>query len=439
MFPRAQTALQTNSDAFRGIVLSAAGVLLAVNTVSAQILYEIGDPTDEEQLYVELINRARADAAAEAQYLMNTGDSFVDDAVKFFNVDLDLMAEQFADLEQSLPPLAINTRLQDAAYGHALDQFQNVFQSHTSSKGDSIADRATAAGYFWRGIAENTYAYARSIEHGHAGFQIDWGFGPGGMQDPPGHRLNIHSADFREIGVGVIFGQNSSGDDTVGPINVVQNFGIQFNDVPILTGVAFDDLDGDNFYDVGEGLGGVEIRVDDGFFYAVTTDSGGYSIPLEPNEDGRYWVTAKGADFFAATEIIVTDDENVKFDIVIGDTPIPSVSEFMADLIPYSEPVDSQWAFHETLGLMFTESAPWIFHQNLGWTYAQAGENSGELFMYFDNVGWFWTTTSNFPYMYHVDSGAWLAYSQSEDGTNWLYDFVEETWTPFAAIGGPQS
>src|ERR1051325_6263422 len=38
------------------------------------VLFSIGDPTDEEQLYLELINHARADANAEAKRLIGLND-----------------------------------------------------------------------------------------------------------------------------------------------------------------------------------------------------------------------------------------------------------------------------------------------------------------------------------------------------------------------------
>ena len=55
--------------------LISVAVFLFAGTLFGQSLYEIGDPTDEEQLFVELINRARADAAVEAQRLANTEDA----------------------------------------------------------------------------------------------------------------------------------------------------------------------------------------------------------------------------------------------------------------------------------------------------------------------------------------------------------------------------
>ncbi|MEM9026205.1 MAG: CAP domain-containing protein, partial [Verrucomicrobiota bacterium] len=368
-----------------------------------QSLYSIGDPTPEEQLFVELINRAREDASAEALRLAATTNADILSAISQFEVDLDLMIEQFASLNQSLPPLAINADLQDMAYGHALDQFENVFQSHTGSNGSTIGSRADDAGYFWTRVGENTFAYAESVEYGHAGFQIDWGAGAdsvGGMQNPPGHRLNIHDVNYREIGVGVVLGTNGSFSNSVGPLIVVQNFGLQFNDVPILTGVVFDDQDGDQFYDVGEGIGGVEIRIDGNGFYAITTDSGGYSIPLSSGQDGTYVVSVTGSDFTTETAVTVENAENVKLDIISSGLPSPTptpapepVSDFVASLFPNAEPVSDGWDYDPAFGLFFSESEPWIYHQSLGWVYAQAGAVSGEMFLYSLDLGWVWTTS----------------------------------------------
>ena len=84
--------------------------------------------------------------------------------------------------------------------------------------------RITATGYNYTVAGENIYAYANSVAYGHAGFEVDWGTGTGGMQTGRGHRVNIHSPNYREIGVGVVLGTNGS----VGPQLVTQDFGTRF-------------------------------------------------------------------------------------------------------------------------------------------------------------------------------------------------------------------
>src|ERR1700749_1164890 len=53
----------------------------------APTLFSIGQPTDEEQFYLELINRARTNATAEANRLLALTEPNVLAALDFFNTD----------------------------------------------------------------------------------------------------------------------------------------------------------------------------------------------------------------------------------------------------------------------------------------------------------------------------------------------------------------
>jgi uncharacterized protein YkwD len=90
-------------------------------------LYAIGDPTDEEQYMLELVNRARRDPAAEAARLRETTATDVRGAYTFFNVDLDRMAADLAALPPA-PPLAMNPELLAAARLHSLDMATKGYQ-----------------------------------------------------------------------------------------------------------------------------------------------------------------------------------------------------------------------------------------------------------------------------------------------------------------------
>ena len=131
----------------------------------------------------------------------------------------------------------------------------------------------------------------------------------GGMQDPPGHRNNVHSPLFREIGVGVVDGSNGS----VGPQIVTQDFGVQQTATPLFSGVVYYDSNGNNFYDVDEGIGGVRVDVAGASYYAVTAISGGYAVPVPA--DGSYTLTFS-APGLATTQHIATVSagKNVKVD-----------------------------------------------------------------------------------------------------------------------------
>jgi len=285
----------------------------------AGALHSIGDPSPEEQLYLEYINRARAEPKQEAQRFRLTTDPLVLRDYENWSVNLDLMVSQFGTIIAA-PPLAMNAKLMAAARRHTLDMFNNVFQGHTGSDGSQFNNRIAAEGYVIAAGAENVFSYAGSVFHGHAGYEVDWGPGVGGMQTPPGHRNNIHNASFREAGIGVVNGRNEkAGAKPVGPQLVTQEFGTAQGATPFITGVAYYDLNGNSFYDAGEGIGGVSVAVTGVALGAVTARSGGYAVPVPGN--GSYTVTFSGAGFTAdARSVTVAQLQNRKLDF----TPVYS-------------------------------------------------------------------------------------------------------------------
>ncbi|MEA2012325.1 MAG: immunoglobulin domain-containing protein [Verrucomicrobiota bacterium] len=226
--------------------------------------------------------------------------------------------------------MAMNEKLMTAARLHSQDMFNNQFQGHSSSSnpvspnqpGDFPFERIGRQGYLWQSTAENVYSYADSVFHGHAGFEVDWGEKDDpdgyGMQDPPGHRLNIHQDVYREAGIGVVLGTNGS----VGPLLVTQEFAYtRSGEVPFITGVAYYDFNGNSFYDMGEGIGGVRVDVVGEDSYAVTADTGGYTIPVTGN--GDYDVKFSGLGFSDVnTSALVANELNTKLDFIPSYTPI---------------------------------------------------------------------------------------------------------------------
>ena len=246
--------------------------------------------------------------------MSNTTDPDILAAITEFGVDQLMLVAEFESLAPA-PPLAFHAALIEAARGHSEDMFTHVFQGHNSWDGRTPQDRLLAAGYPYSSMAENVFSYAEHPFHGHAAFQIDWGPGVGGMQGPPrGHRDSIHAAAFREVGIGIVNGRNTQpGMLPVGPQLVTQNFGAQPDPEPLVTGVAYYDLNGNGFYDAGEGLGGIRVEVEGAEYYAVTGAAGGYAVPVPGN--GSYTVTFTGSDLPVETrQVLVTDGQNLKLD-----------------------------------------------------------------------------------------------------------------------------
>ena len=275
-------------------------------------------PSAEEQLFLELANRARSYPQKELGRLVLDPESQIgitDDitsALRFFDVNMAELARQFASLE-AVPPLAWNDALAQSADTHSQLMIDFDKQSHNLPGEPSLLQRTREAGYEPPlTIAENVFAFAKDAVHGHAGFHIDWGNTETGIQEPPGHRIAIMNDAFTEIGLSAI--AETDPGTSVGPMVVTQHFGSRFDYTPQLGGVVFDDLDGDGFYDIGEGLGDITVTATGvaGAFETRTWDAGGYQMELPA---GSYTVTFSGSALDGKVTLETTfGNENVKLD-----------------------------------------------------------------------------------------------------------------------------
>jgi hypothetical protein len=274
-----------------------------------------------EQALLEDINRFRQDPAGELEVIFSSidpelvaRDSDVQIAIDFFDVNREVLLNQWAQLEPA-PPLAWNEQLTEAAAAHSQLMIDLDMQEHVLPGELSIGDRITATGYDFQTASENIFAYAESHLHTHAGFIVDWGTSSTGIQQPPGHRNNILDTRVTEVGISVL--AENSARTGVGPFVVTQDFGEpQRAGNPFLLGVAWSDADGNEIYDPGEGLAGVTltIRGNGRTFQTTTLDAGGYQIRLEP---GTYSVEASGGQLAVPMELseIIVGGTNVKADI----------------------------------------------------------------------------------------------------------------------------
>ena len=275
-------------------------------------------PTNEEQLYLEMMNRARADPAGEFDALIldaatRTGitDS-ISNALDFFNVDMGVLAAQLAAYP-SVAPLAWSTALATSADTHSQLMIDFDEQSHSLPGEPGLIQRVRDGGYEnLAAVGENVFAFARDPFYGHGGFYIDWGSTTTGIQDPPGHRNAILSTTYTQVGISSI--AESDDATSVGPFVVTQHFATSFDYQPRLLGVVINDGDDDDFYDIGEGMGGVTVTATSGgqSYTTTTWSSGGYQMILPA---GTYTVTFSGGALTGDIQTQVTiGGENVKLD-----------------------------------------------------------------------------------------------------------------------------
>ena len=213
---------------------------------------------------LQLVNRARLDPSGEA-------------------------ARYGIDLNQGLPagtisatpkqPLVPNPLLNESARAHSQWMIDADVFSHTGAGGSQPFNRMTAAGYPFAApyaAGENiSFSGTTGILGGLASYIEDQ---HRGLFLSPGHRTNIEEGRFREIGIAQVTGAFTSGSTTYNASMVTQNFATT-GTTSFLGGVIYNDLDLDNFYDPGEGVAGVTIRIN-GNVVATSTAAGAYYLPL---------------------------------------------------------------------------------------------------------------------------------------------------------------
>ena len=113
----------------------------------------------------------------------------------------------------------------------------------------------------------------------------------------------------------MVLGTNQvGGRPPVGPQLVTQDFGRRSDDVYI-TGVVYEDRNGNGFYDVGEGIPNVRVDVAGSNYFAISSSSGGYSVPVPG--DGIQSVTFSGGGVPTAQRIAsISNSRNAKVDLV---------------------------------------------------------------------------------------------------------------------------
>jgi Ca2+-binding RTX toxin-like protein len=223
-------------------------------------------------------------------------------------------AEQFI-LEQinsarksaGVQPLAFNSNLNTAAENHSSWMLQTGTFSHTGINGSSPGDRMKSAGYEFTG----SWSWGENIAWktmGSATLQSNALQLHNNLMNSSGHRANILKSSFKEIGVGLVTG----GFRDFSNVAMLTEDFAKTGTGSFLTGVAFNDIDKDNSYDIGEGLGGLNVsarNVSTGTIKTTqTTSSGGYQMELS---NGTYSV-----DFGGKVTQVTINGLNVKLDNV---------------------------------------------------------------------------------------------------------------------------
>lgn len=289
-------------------------VLLIGNLLLPCLARAARPPTAFEQYSGELVNRARADPAAE---MARQGVSDINSGVT---------SPPYGPLTTDpKQPLAFNANLTQAASDYSRTLLDNNSFEHTYN-GTTPQSRAEAAGYVFSpspfGIAENLSLFTSSNP---PPYPIDAAFceaSQAGWFQSGGHRYNMMLDFMREFSSGIqVGGPYTFGSTHPSAAMHCHEFSVVSSD-PFLTGVVFmDSTGGDNFYTPGEGMDGITIiATPTGGGSALTTTTwaaGGYTLQLP---SGFYTVTASGAGLPGTVTLsssIFINDQNVKRDVMV--------------------------------------------------------------------------------------------------------------------------
>ncbi|MBK5931774.1 CAP domain-containing protein [Halochromatium salexigens] len=289
------------------------------------------EPTSFEQFMLELINRARSQPLEEAAR---------------YGIDLNQGLDPGTLSGLSMQPVFSNSLLIDAAHTHSDWMLATNTFSHTGEGGSEPGDRMEDAGYAftlpwswgenlsWRGTEGTRPSDLTDyILDQHEGLFLS-----------PGHRVNTLTDHFREIGVGQSLGEFTYQGMDYQTSMITQNFATSGNEV-FLGGVAYDDVDRNDFYTPGEGLGGITVSLPGLGLETQTGEAGGYQLAVPA---GTHDVVFSGdALEEPETRTITIEDENEKLDLVLGPDELPLTVD----------PVDYATRFMQTLAEAHADEA----------------------------------------------------------------------------------
>lgn len=273
-------------------------------------------PTAHEQYFLELINRARLNPAAEAAR---------------FGIDLNQGLAAGTITAAQKQPLTWNALLANSATAHSSWMLSTDTFSHIGVGGSSPHLRMQNAGYSFTGSwasGENIafVGTTGSIYVNDAVTQLHQN-----LFLSAGHRQNLLGASFREVGVSAMTGVYTSGGTDYNAVMTTQNFAVSGSN-KFLTGVAYNDTNADGYYSIGEGVSGISATLSAAgtvLSSVAAFATGGYGLATALS--GSVQVTFTGAPLASAVGAIVTlAGESIKIDLVNGNTIESSASAQLA-------------------------------------------------------------------------------------------------------------
>ena len=136
-----------------------------------------------------------------------------------------------------------------------------------------------------------------------------------------------------------------------------------------------------------------------------------YSFSLEP--DQRYYYRA-----------YATNAEGTLYGSPKRLTTAPASRTWWAQM----SAIGGGWRNSEWFGTFRRhESTDWIYHAQLGWAFALPDEEKG-LWLWKSDIGWLWTNTGVYPFLFSDRSGGWMYFRWHPFGSLLFYDYSSKRW-----------
>lgn len=253
-----------------------------------------GDNSVLEQLHLERVNRARLKPAAEAAR---------------FGIALNEGVTSTTITTASKQAVAMNPTLTAVARAHSQDMLNRDYFEHNTPEGVTPFARMQDAGYIYRAAGENltwrgttgTLDEISTANAQHQDLFVD--------TDYPnrGHRVVMLTADYKEVGIGVLRGTFVHNGNTYDSLMTTQDYGTRSNSPTFVLGVVYDDTNRNGDYDAGEGVAGATVTL--GNNTTATNSGGGYSFAVQP---GQYTIRFPSG----ATQQFSVGNSNIKIDCI---------------------------------------------------------------------------------------------------------------------------
>ena len=85
------------------------------------------------------------------------------------------------------------------------------------------------------------------------------------------------------------------------------------------------------------------------------------------------------------------------------------------------------WRWSNWLEFFAEVGNDWIYHPEHGWLYCVGTQPSNVLFWTAD-MGWLWTSNSQYSYLYRFSDNVWLWYRKNSSDPRWFFNFQTRTW-----------